>query len=265
MKWALVPAVCLALVCVVRPAAAAGDSGQKWHTCTAGSMHLRGPYRIYDNAWLGHSSKRFCVESTGLNISIESSARPVGSMVVAYPSIRYGRFFGDLDPKSGLPLPIPGLGRRPVILHVSSTGHATGVWQSSLDAWFIPSASWTGHGITELVIVNRTSSGTSRSRASRSGTRIRISGVRYRLVSWMTCQRLPGGRCDSAIPQWRLIYLSRVRQTAHSVINLGRIIRKLIARHLLSRREWLGDVAYGTELWSGGRGLTDTMTVGSAT
>ena len=81
----------------------------------------------------------------------------------------------------------------------------------------------------------------------------------------MTCQRLPSGRCDRRIPQWRLIYLSRVRQTAHSVINLGRIIRKLIARHLLSRREWLGDVAYGTELWSGGRGLTDTMTVGSVT
>ena len=257
MKWAFVPAVCLALVCgIVSPAAAASHPGGGWHTCTAGSKLVRGQYRIYDNAWLGPSSKRFCVDSTGLNISIESSARPVRSMVVAYPSIRYGHFFGDLDPKSGFPLPIPGLGGRPVILRVSSTGRASGVWQSGLDAWFIPSATWTGHGITELVIVNRSSSG-----ASRSGTRIRIRGIRYRLVSWMTCQRLPGGSCDPTIPQWRLIYLFRVRQTAHSVIYVGRTIRTLIARQLLSRGEWLGDVAYGTELWSGGRGLTDTMTV----
>ena len=259
---ALVAALAIAVVSFGQPSARAAVNGTGYggaSVCTPGTIIFHGAYRVYDNAWLGRSAHRFCVSSTGVNITIDSNAAPDGGIVVAYPSIRYGRFFGDLDKPSGFPLPVPNLSGRRVILHVASTGHASGEWQSDVDSWFIPNKNWTQHGTAELVIINRSSSGQHGS----GGYIIRIHGIRYRVATWITCQHLPRQTCDPQVQPWRLIKLDRVNHAARDTIYLGRTIRKLLARRLLHRGQWLGDVAYGTELWSGGKGLTDSLQVTS--
>jgi hypothetical protein len=225
-----------------------------WRTCDPGTKHYIGPYRVFDNAWIGRSSRHFCVHSTGLNITIDSAAVPASGTVVAYPSIRFGAFWTDRDPSSGLPLPATRLGRLTVA--AASTGTAAGVWESDIDAWWRPRADWTRHGTFEMVIVNRSSFPT-----PAGGPTMRVGRAWYRYSTWMTCQRLSSGACTPGIPPWRLLIFRRIRQADAVRMPLWKFTSWALRKGLLPRTAWLGDVAYGTELWSGGRGLTDSMQI----
>src|ERR1700720_4422642 len=83
--------------------AAPAQATKTWKTCRPGTKEYIGAYRGFDNAWRGPSSTRFCVKSTGRNITIDSNAQARGGNVVAYPSIRFGAFFTDRDPQSRMP------------------------------------------------------------------------------------------------------------------------------------------------------------------
>jgi hypothetical protein len=242
----LILAATLAALAVAGPARAATRT---WRTCDPGAKNYDGAYRVYDNAWMGPSSKHFCVSSTGLNISIRTSAVPLGGNVVADPVIYFGTRFTDGNPQSGMPERVTRLGSMTMV--VSSTCRARGMWQSDADIWFRPRAHWTGHGTFELVIANCAS-------YVPRGTRlVRVHGTAWRWATWMTCQRMSSGRCDPAVRPWRIMTFFRARYTRKARFRLSQFT--WFARRYLPRSDWLGDVAYGTELWSGGKGLTDAM------
>ena len=254
-------------------------------TCTPGSKLYIGAYRVFDNAWIGPSSEDFCVRSTGLNIAIDSNAVSDGP-VVAYPSIRFGPFFTDGDPQYGGPWRVTRIGR--MTLHVASTGHAAGNWQSDADLWFRPKARWTKNGTYEVVIVNY-----STTRAARGAFLTRVRGVRYWYLPWITCQRtssstrtalahgisplaasrpvlasdtpqaIAAAGCASSVRPWTILLFWKARQQHAVAFHVGNFVWHAIhMRYLrLPRDWWLGDAAYGTELWSGGKGLTDSMRV----
>ncbi len=218
-----------------------------WQSCVPGAKQYVGAYRIFDNAFRGPSSKDFCVHSTGLNITIDSDAVAVGGVVVAYPSVRFGAFFTDGDPQSGLPVPVTGIGTMTLV--VASRGSASGQWLSDVDIWFRPRANWQQHGSFELVIANR-SGGFGAPR----GTKARINGLAYRVDEWTAHDPITG-------EGWPILVFHQVRQTVTAKDKVGAFVYWARRHGHLPRSAWLGDVAYGSELWHGGRGLTDSMTV----
>ena len=182
-------------------------------------------YRIYDNAWSGPSSRRFCVSSTGLNITIRSNAVAAGN-VVAYPSIRFGAFYTDGDPQSGMPLRVTRIG--PMRLLVSSRGSATGTWLTDADLWFRPRARWDRHGTFELVIANRwqgfgqpggvpvrMTPWSAFFRGSGRGAPARIGHVLYRASEWITRDPLTGYT-------WPILVFRQVRQRLRHACASGR-------------------------------------------
>lgn len=237
-----------------------------WQTCKPGTKQYVDAYRIYDNAWSGPSSRRFCVSSTGLNITIRSNAVAAGN-VVAYPSIRFGAFYTDGDPQSGMPLRVTRIG--PMRLLVSSRGSATGTWLTDADLWFRPRARWDQHGTFELVIANRwqgfgqpggvpvrMTPWSAFFRGSGRGAPARIGHVLYRASEWITRDPLTGYT-------WPILVFRQVRQSATARLRLGAFVWWARRHGRLPSSWWLGSVAYGSELWSGGRGLTDAMRVSS--
>ena len=278
---------------VAGPARAA----ERWRTCAPGYKRDVGAYRVFDNAWRGPSADRFCVHSTGLNISIESNARPYGGDVVAYPSIRFGAFFNDRDRRSRLPVRLTRIGS--MTLYVGSHGRSGGLWLSDADMWFRPRANWTQHGTFELVIANR-SAGIGRV----NWPVARIRGVAYWWSEWTTCQRTGAARrfavrqlgpaarvalarqelsapmtaghpvlrsatraaitaagCDPAVKPWHILVFRQVRERRTARDRARAFVWFARSHGFLRPSAWLGDVAYGSELWSRGRGLTDSMIV----
>jgi hypothetical protein len=225
--------------------------GPVWCTRQAGAMLLAGPYRISDNAWVGN--RRLAASSNGVDsISIRSQARPGGANVVAYPSVIYGGLWGYTDPQAGGPWRVRHLGT--MTLNVRAAGHASGVWLTDVDAWFHPDAASVAHahGTFELVISNRSSS------PETGGDVVRIHGHRFTWAEWITCQRNAAGACTAET--WPILVMHEMRPSVTAHWRLGAFV--WFARHHgLPGRDWLGDVGYGTELVSGGRGLTDTLTV----
>jgi hypothetical protein len=236
-------------------------------TCTSGAKLYIGAYRVFDNAWAGQSSKHFCVSSTGLNITIRSEAIPFGGNVVAYPSIRFGAFYTDRDPHSGLPERVIAIGA--MTLNVASRGNAAGTWLTDADIWFRPRARWERHGAFELVIAHRwhfapvvnaairpVAPDSALAAAMQGGRTVRIRGVRYGWNEWVTTDPQTGLR-------WPILVFRQLRQWGRARIRVGAFV--WFARHHgafhLPRSWWLGDVAYGSELWSGGKGLTDSMRI----
>jgi len=218
-------------------------------TCTPHARIYNGAYRAINNAWL---EPRECVGSfDGLELYLRSNATP-GSTVVAYPNIRIGSFYADRDPQSGYPKPVSALGPGP-FLHVGCSGKTTGTWICDTDAYFHPARDTNAHGTFELVIANRRS-------GTAIGKLIWVRGVPYRWRSWITCQRLANDSCDPPVKPWRIFVITRVHQFANTTIPVGSIARRAVRLGLLPRTDWLGDVAYGVELWSGGKGLHISMT-----
>lgn len=260
-----------AVVSVVLPVTSANAATHHtWRTCKPGTKEYVGAYRIYDNAWTGPSHRHFCVSSTGLNISIRSGAVAAGN-VVAYPSIRFGAFFTDGDPQSGMPLPVRRIGH--MTLAVSSRGQAAGTWLTDADLWFRPRAVWTQHGTFELVIANRwqgfgqPGGGTvimpdmSCLPPGCGGVRVvharaKVGHVAYRVTEWTTRDPVTGYT-------WPILVFRQVHQSDTARVRVAAFVWWARCHGRLPSSWWLGDAAYGSELWSGGRGLTDAMTVSS--
>ena len=257
-----------------------------WRTCKPGHHLNRGPYVIVDNAWTGPSKHHFCVSSDALNITIRSDAAASGSNVVAYPNIRTGAFWTDLGWHTGFPVRVTRIGH--MTLHVASHGNASGTWLTDADIWFRPRADWTRHGTFELVIANRWQGfgpaggstvrmlagvvqadelASGRSRASIAaapamfwrgpigfGLPVQVHHVLYRASEWITRDPVTGYT-------WPILVFRQVRQAGTARIRVSAFVWWARKHGRLPSGWWLGDVAYGTELWSGGKGLTDSMHV----
>ena len=248
-------------------AAAHATTRHAWRTCKPGHHLNRGPYVIVDNAWTGPSARHFCVHSAGLDISIDSNARPAGN-VVAYPNIRTGAFWTDLGWHSGFPVRVTRIGQ--MTLHVASRGRAAGTWLTDADIWFRPRANWDRHGTFELVIANRwqgfgPAGGTGvimpamSCLPARCGpvfrAPARIGHVAYRASEWITRDPVTGYT-------WPILVFRQVHQTTTARIRISAFVWWARSHGHLPSGWWLGDVAYGTELWSDGKGLTDSMHLG---
>ena len=250
-------------------AAAHATTRHAWRTCKPGHHFNRGPYVIVDNAWAGPSKRHFCVHSAGLDISIDSNARPAGN-VVAYPNIRTGAFWTDLGWHSGFPVRVTRIGQ--MTLHVASRGRAAGTWLTDADIWFRPQANWQQHGTFELVIANRWQGfgppggflvrmrDMSCLPLSRCGPPVTygppvpVGHAWYRVTGWITRDPVTGY-------QWPILVFRQVRQTGTARIRVSQFAWWARIHGRLPRNWWLGSVAYGTELWSDGKGLTDSMHV----
>ncbi len=281
-----IAALATATAALISAGSAPAATGHNWQTCKPGAKEYLGAYRVFDNAWLGPSSKDFCVSSTGLNVTIDSNAISDGGQVVAYPSARFGPFEADGDPRSGGPWRVTQIGS--MTLHVASRGKMDGPMQSDADLWFRPRANWTLHGTYEMVLINRRTTS-----YPRSALHARIRAAKYRYLAWTTCQpgstaerraladhagplavsrpvlhaitpqAMAAAGCVRSVRPWTILVFWRVHQKAAVALHVGNFVWH--ALHLtafaLPRKWWLGDAAYGTELWSRGKGVTTSMRV----
>ena len=83
---------------------------------------------------------------------------------------------------------------------------------------------------------------------------VRIGHVAYRWTEWITRDPVTG-------QTWPILVFRQVHQTAGARIKVAAFVWWARKRGHLPSSWWLGDVAYGSELWSGGKGLTDSMHV----
>jgi len=223
-----------------------------YSTCNPRAVLYGAPYRARNNAWF---ETRQCATSSGPHqITITSNAVPHAGLVVAYESVQDGEFYQWRDRASLFPKPVDRMRRGPYA-HVACTGRRiAGGWQCDIDAYFHPSrASSSRHASFELVVVNR--------RGAPGGQLASIGGVLYGWRSWMTCQRLASGACDPAVRPWRIFYAVRIHHRSRVTVPVGAFAHFAVRHGLLPASAWLGDVAYGAELWSGGKGLHISMTI----
>jgi hypothetical protein len=230
-------------------------AAEPWQTCRPrailGDPNAPG-YRIDNDVFDGYTGP-YCLEGTSdRGFRVLDNGVPDG-VVVAYPKVYVGQNYSSLDPQSGLPVRVTHRGG--LWLNVGSWGHAAGVWQSDVDAWLWNTRDTAGHGAYEIVIVTRKPGDQDK------GCTVRLQGRCWYFGPWVTHQTyLMNGREVSG--SWPLIYYEVDGADVHCIrIDLGLFIDHAITAGWLPRSAWLGQIGFGTEVWSGGAGLHDAMSV----
>jgi hypothetical protein len=213
----------------------------------------QGPYRLYNDTF-EVPGDRMCIRDDGTGrrtgLTVRTDLTPYGGVVVAYPAVQFGKWAGYSDPTSHLPVREGPAGR--MMLHVRSTGHAAGIWQSDVDLWAWPTSNVTSkHAGFELVIVNRSSD-----RAT-TGPYARVFHRTYEVASWLTCNRNSAGACTG--PLWRLAYFKLAGPANAVRLHLASFFSYARRHGWLHPHWWIGEVSYGSEIWSKGMGLRDGM------
>jgi hypothetical protein len=236
-------AAVVVLVPITGPAHVSAAAG--WLTCKPQATLRSGIYRV-DNDLFSGVHDRSCVGSTdGHDITLFSSYRPWARGVVAYPSVRVGDYYASRDRSAIFPVQVRRPGR--IILHLRSAGTAGGTWLTDSDWWFYNNNLVRGHGVAELVLANRW--------AGYHPWCQRHLRIGRRWICAHEYKTGPHGH------RWPLIGLFVDRRRHWLRVNVGHVLHRMRRLGWLKGREWLGSVAYGTEVWSGGRGLTDSMTI----
>jgi hypothetical protein len=243
-----------------------------WITCVPrAELHWQA-YRVDNDLFVGMRGKSCIKSTTGRNFVILDNydPNPLG-IVTGYPAVRYGPYYAATDPLAILPLRTTRIGH--LTAHVDSKGRARGQWQSDADIWFYPRFQDVSlHGSFELVIVTRASAWT-----GELADKVHIFKRGWSWAEWMTCDRAEGGQLRAALagqaipaitkgggcvgPEWPLMYFRIDHYTDRLRLRLGAFT--YLARRFggLPWRWVMGSVAYGTECWSGCRGLVDSMFV----
>jgi hypothetical protein len=225
--------------------------GQK--ICTARADVVQGAYRLYNDTFAVPGDP-MCIRDDGTGdhtaLTVKSNLAPYQGRVVAYPAVQFGRWDGYVDSASHMPVVEGAAGR--IMLHVRSTGRAAGIWQDDIDLWAWPTSNvTTKHAGFELVIVNRASSnGTSAPYA-------RVFHRTYSVSSWLTCTRNSAGSCVGAL--WRLAYFKLKDPDDVVRLHVASFLSYCRRHHWISPHWWIGEVSYGTEIWSKGKGLKDGL------
>jgi hypothetical protein len=229
----------------------------RWRTCRPRALlaDTTPPgYRLDNDVFDGYQGQYCLTGRTDRSFQIMDNARPDGGKVVAYPKVYVGQNYNAADPWSFLPLKATSLG--PLSLRVESSGHAPGQWTSDVDSWLWNTSSTTGHGAYEIVIITRQSG-----QPRRIGHLIRIGGRDWWYDPWITTQTyLMNGRWITR--SWPLIWFEAAANTSRTVtVDLPGFVRHAITTGWLPKRAWLGQIGYGSEIWSGGKNLRDAMSV----
>lgn len=244
--WVTVLVACL-LFWMGIAAALARASVLPGGTCVPQSTVRDGVYRVDNDAPFAGLAGSECVIIDGTTITLGSSLPAQRGIVVGYPNIRYGPKFGSLDPGAILPLRVGQLDE--LTLHVTARGKAGGHWLSDVDAWVYPDQNTRNHGASEIVIGVRW-------KGWHAGyMRAAVGGRIYLVARWTT-----GGGGQ----QWPLTIFRPLHRARSVSLPMGPFMRFMLHHRWLRRGDWLGNVAFGTEIWGGGQGLRDGMTVTAA-
>ena len=211
-------------------------------TCATQQTYRYGPYRVDNDLFTGRRGPS-CITVTGPSLTIDAAYQAQPGGVVAYPNIRYGPKFGSADDLAQLPLRVDDLGT--LALHVRSSCQAAGHWISDVDGWVYGSAGTRTPGIAEIVI------GLCSQGWGEGGVRVKI-GPRWYLAE----RHVTGGGAGWPLTTFRPLAPARRR-----VLPVGAFTRWMLHEGWLRPGEWLGNVAFGTECWSGCQGLTDRLVV----
>lgn len=238
--------------------AAPRTASRSWSSCRPRAI-LGDPqypgYRLDNDVFAGYSGGRYCLTGTSDHgfRTLDAAVPDAAGTVVAYPKVYIGQNYNALDPQSGLPVRASDTGR--LMLHIGSWGHPSGRWQSDSDDWLWPTRNTSGHGRYELVIATRVPGHV------RRACDVRLQGICWYYGPWVTHQtyRMNGKVVHGS---WPLIYFVASDPDIHTMrIDLPLFIAHAVATGWLPRTAWLGQVSFGTEVWSGGAGLHDTMAV----
>jgi hypothetical protein len=232
------------------PAQAGTVPPPSWYTCQPRKIDYIGIYRA-DNDLFADAKGPSCISVTGTALTIGSDyKRQTHIGVVAYPKIYVGQNYSSADADTPFPMPATNVGG--LTLHVRATGRAGGIWLTDSDDWFFPSAAAvTGHGNAELVIGVRFTPW----RPGRGWKRVSVSHHSYWAMHYLTCNPAAPSNC------WPLTVFRLRHQVRNLSISMSSFIWHMIKLGWLRKTEWLGNVAFGTECWSGCQGLTDRLTV----
>jgi len=237
-------ALALAAVYVVvawGPAPAHAATRPSWHTCTRFATRLTGGM-VVDNDHFAGAPGPSCLTVTGHRVTIGTSYQPAGG-VVAYDAIRFGRYPWSDDPGFGLPAPVT---RVATTLHVTASG-GPGRYLYDADVWFSRTAA-TGplNHVREMIIATRWQgySPYCAPRVVKVGRRRWLAGA---------CMTGPAGH------RHLLIRFLAVRQSRRSYIDLAAFLTIARRRGWLRKTMTADSVSWAPEVWSGGRGLTYSM------
>jgi hypothetical protein len=243
-------------------AGAAIVAGQAASTCTPRKIIYTGEYRV-DNDLFAGSPGRLCITSAaGHDFTITTAATGDGSdgtarTVIAYPKIYVGQNYTSADPLSGLPASVAASSS--LTMHLRAAGQTTAVsnYITDIDLWLSPTVALAGdHGSTEVVVAMRWQHA-----GMGGGRKISMAGHWYLILPpWSTG---PGCGTPQAIDQltcWPIVRIVAYKQVTSRALRVGKIfwhLRKLGYLHATI----LDSADFGTELWRGGKGLTDSLVV----
>ena len=219
-----------------------------WHTCVSQATLRIGTERADNDLFTGRHGPS-CITVRGDSLTIGRNYQPQPGGVVAYPDIRVGGWFGSRDPGSGFPLPVTNLNG--VTLKLTATGTATGAWLTDVDSMIYAGTNTRNWWVSELVI------GVRHQGWSPGAARVRKVKIGHRW--WYVGHHFTGNGARS----WPLTVFWRVRQADHTQLRLGGFLHYMLARGWVHAGEFDGNAKFGSECWSGCRGLTDGMTEAS--
>ena len=241
-RIALVVVLCAAAVLWAATAATAAAKPKTWRTCVPQATLRTGIYAADNDLFTGRSGPSCVSSSNGHDITLRTCYRAQPGGVVAYPAVRIGSYYYAEDPDSGLPA---AMGDVSVVLHIRDTGHAPGTWIDDVDAWTVKStATARQHGTSEIVIVTRWHDW------SGGGRLVRIGHRRWYVSEHKTG---PAGH------MWPLIRFVLARPTERLTVSMSAFMHAAARHRGWLRGRVLASAADGTEVWSGGCGLTDSM------
>jgi Glycosyl hydrolase family 12 len=225
-----------------------------WKTCRPRATLYTGHYRVDNDLFAGMEGPLCITAPDGHSFTIDTNLpgdgrRGHSGAVTAYPAIRLGTYFGVEDPGSGLPARVRAMPE--LLLRVRAAGSAGGTWVTDVDGWLYPpgDAQARGHGSAELVIATRW-----RGPESPYYNLIRVQGSVWKLYHWNTCSAATVPAC------WPITVFRVLHPIDAATIDVTAFLDAMVRAGYLSSSWYLGSGAFGTEIWSGGKGLSDSMT-----